>query len=368
MAMNFANTRSKAMVDNVMGKVNDTELDNKKKDIPVDLIDLNVDNEEIFGYEEIEHLAQRMEENGFYGAIEVYAKKDGRYEIASGHRRYLAYKSLGKDKIPCIVSADVDDVAKAKHLIEGNIHNRTMTPFKWAKAIDYYDKKVISETLKPGSYGTNFNKRKELAKVFNISESAVKRYTQILKLIPEFQELTKSPNFPYTNIIELAQYSKEDQLKIYKRLSEVAEDGNIATLSKSIITKMATGVVETIRDDDGRKNKANYSSVLKDERKEEKNVGKEDAVTPIEDQIKDEPAAPSRNYENEDDVSYFDSSTVEEDEDTEDTSIHTDKDTSYERAIYFANQISNFKESISGWTKEEKKKLKSSLEEIVKML
>ena len=37
------------MVDNVMKKVDNTELDNKKMEISLDQIDVNPDNEDIFG-------------------------------------------------------------------------------------------------------------------------------------------------------------------------------------------------------------------------------------------------------------------------------------------------------------------------------
>lgn len=253
MALDFSKTQSKAMVDRVMAKIDDTELDNKKREISLDQIDLNPDNEDIFGYEDVEHLSKRIAENGFYGAIEVYAKKDGRYEISSGHRRYLACKMLGWEKIPCIVSADVNDVDKAKHLIEGNIHNRVMTPYKMAKAIEYYDKNVVSKTKKE-LRGTGFDKQKIIAEVFNISRSAVGRYLAILKLIPEFQELTKDANFPYTNLLGLITLSKEDQYSIYYDLLKYAGDDGIGSLSKGLIEQI-TYKHTNKKEEDGRNNK-----------------------------------------------------------------------------------------------------------------
>lgn len=252
MAMDFSKTHSKAMVDNVMKKVDDTELDNLKRDIPIDLIDINSANEEIFGHEEIEHLAERIKANGFFGAIEVYAKKDGRYEISAGHRRYLACKLNGMKKIPCIISADVNDRDKAIHLIESNIHNRTMTPYRWAKAIKYYEDEVIAP-MKKERYGTNFNARTEIAKVFNMSESMVKRYKQILRLIPELQELTKDANFPYSNIIEIGRLSEKEQREVYYDLLDISEN-EIKSVSKTIVDQILNKYLNK-SSEDGRKDK-----------------------------------------------------------------------------------------------------------------
>ena len=61
-------------------------MNKKYKEIPVELIDENPDNEQIFGYEDVDYLAESIQENGFGGAIEVYELANGRYEISSGHR------------------------------------------------------------------------------------------------------------------------------------------------------------------------------------------------------------------------------------------------------------------------------------------
>ena len=104
-----------------------------KKDIDMDLIDFHPDNEEIFGHDDIDYLAEEMNEEGFSGVIEVYEKVNGRYEISSGHRRYLAAKANNMTSIPSIVYPDTDEVTKSKRVIMKNIHNRRMTPLKWAK-------------------------------------------------------------------------------------------------------------------------------------------------------------------------------------------------------------------------------------------
>ena len=245
MGLDFSKTQSRKIVDEVMGKANETDLNDRKIDIPLDLIDLNVDNEDVFGYQDIEHLASRIKLNGFTGAIEVYAKKNGRYEISSGHRRYLACKSLGMEKIPCIVSYEVGEVEKAKKLIESNIHNRTMTPYRWAKAMDYYAEHVIKPTVVKRS-GNNVNVREMIAEVFGVSSGKVQRYLSILRLIPEFQKLADDENFPTTIFFTSSLYrqTKEDQEQIYKELVSIVGEDGIAGISGEALKAIVNGYLQ----------------------------------------------------------------------------------------------------------------------------
>ena len=203
MARSLDFKKNTKMVTQVMKKSSD-DLNNKKRDIPMDQIDMNPDNEEIFGLDDIDYLAENIDEDGFQGAIEVYALDNGRYEICSGHRRFLAMKQLGKDMIPCIVTENVDDVTKAKRLVKSNILNRKMSPLKWAKTLAYYEKNCLAD-FKGG------RKRDELARVFNMSSASVGRYTSLLKLIPSIQVYADEAESSINNLLPLTTCDKDEQ-------------------------------------------------------------------------------------------------------------------------------------------------------------
>ena len=60
--MDFSKTSSKKMVNTVLKKADETQMDNKKRDIDIDLIDPNPDNEDIFGLDDIDYLAENIKE------------------------------------------------------------------------------------------------------------------------------------------------------------------------------------------------------------------------------------------------------------------------------------------------------------------
>ncbi len=241
MAIDFGKSGSNKMINNVMKRAEETSLDNKKRDIPLDQIDLDPDNERLFGYRDIDYLADQIGESGFHGAIEVYPTENGRYMIIAGHRRYLACQQLGFETIPCIVSEYMGDKATKDHQIMSNFHHRDMTPLEIAKNIDVYDKEIFVE--KKVDY--KGKKRQAIAKKFNMSEATIQRYQGILKLIPEFQELCNDKEFHfsyYTNPIQVGTETKsvamepeEIQRELYHNLLEIAPEGKINELSKRTI-------------------------------------------------------------------------------------------------------------------------------------
>lgn len=397
MALNFKSTASKKMVDNVMKKVDETELDNKKRDIPLDQIDLNPDNEGIFGYADVEHLASRIKENGFYGAIDVYAKKDGRYEISSGHRRYLACKSLGMETIPCIVSAEVNDVEKAKHLIEGNIHNRVMTPYMMAKAIKYYDDNVVSKVKKELKKETGLFKRQYIAEIFNISETSVQRFLTILKLIPEFQALTNTPNMPYTNIIDLANFPEDIQRDIYNQLKELAGDNGIESLSKTIINQVANQYNRVKKEDDKRSDKGAVAEIdrrvtfIEDENYESHPDSEEAVTAGSEEKDKEEIIINDNNLTENEYVPFNDNIAADDDIISTESVLMEEEDMvigepspdlaeqkpvvkrepsegTYLKVKYYVQLIEDVGNTFENWTKDDRREIKKRLERLLEKI
>ena len=233
--LDFDNSKSSKLINRVMEKV-DTDQDNKKRDIDINLIDMNEDNEKIFGLDDIDYLAANIKEDGFSGAIEVYALDNGRYEISSGHRRFLAAKDAGMEKIPAIVTEHVDDKTKAKKLIKSNILNRKLTPFMTAKALEYYKANVLYDY--PG------DKMTELCRVFNLSETSAKRIMKLLKLAPELQKYANEVNVSYTNLIPLTKHPHDIQLKVYEELRKMyPEAENVFVSASAIVIEQKVNLV-----------------------------------------------------------------------------------------------------------------------------
>ncbi|MDY6065220.1 MAG: ParB/RepB/Spo0J family partition protein [Finegoldia sp.] len=113
-----------------------------------------------FDDEKIEELAQSIKEHGLISPI-VVRKKDDKYEIIAGERRFLASKKAGLEKIAAIVK-DMDDREIAEVSLIENIQREDLNSYEEAlaykKLMEEYEltQKDLSEKLsKSRSYIAN---------------------------------------------------------------------------------------------------------------------------------------------------------------------------------------------------------------------
>ncbi len=246
MALDFS--KSSKMINQVMGEAEDTNMDEKKRDIPIDQIDEYPLNEYLFGYENQDFADEVIGEDGFHGVIEVCAMEDGRYEILSGHRRFRACKANGYPTIPCVVNEYLSDDERLKRVIRGNLLNRVLTPLNYARCLSEYEK-----VLKKGPKEEQKGIRDKMAKFFHISPAAVGRYLSLNNLIPEFQELCDKTNYPYTNLMPVSSKPEEFQRKVYDALYKLAPNNDVAELSRNIIEQQVNIIQQREdRDQDNR--------------------------------------------------------------------------------------------------------------------
>ncbi len=226
--MNFKKSKNTEMLKEIQKKSVEQSNGLVAINIPLDEIDENPDNSEIFNMDKIKELADGIIEDGFIGAISVFRKPDGRYEISSGHRRYRAMQMLKRDTIPCLVSEMPSDTERALKLLSSNIRNRDMRPMDWAKAVEYF-MRIRRQQRDSGEIEIKGKLRDEAARYFNFSTGQVSRYESLNKLIPELQEMANDPLYPWTAFVNAAGLAEAQQKELYRNLQsdiELATDRN----------------------------------------------------------------------------------------------------------------------------------------------
>lgn len=232
--------------------------------IRLDKIDENPDNNQVFNMDDIERLANTIKQDGFSGAIEVFLKDDGRYEISAGHRRCRAVKLLGWDTIPAIVSQADDDIKKRKKLVKSNINNRNMRPLDWARAFEYHKNTLYMEDAKASGRvfvpGEHYNSSKALAlwdrmeEDFGYKRRFMQKYLKLLALIPELQEMVDKGSLPAMATAALGDESEEVQQEFLKMAKEqisllsAGEDESISLPASSV-----TNIIKSVSAKQGRK-------------------------------------------------------------------------------------------------------------------
>lgn len=153
----------------------DEELDKDSiSNIDINLIEANINQpRKQFEKEALEELSKSIEEFGIIQPI-VVRKKEEKYEIIAGERRWRAAKNAKLESIPCIIRKTDDREAMKLALIE-NIQRENLNPIEEALAY-----KSLMEEYKLT--------QEELAKTIGKSRSYIANTIRLLNLEDEILE------------------------------------------------------------------------------------------------------------------------------------------------------------------------------------
>lgn len=278
--MDFTKAQGNKLLDSAKKKTQAVMNSAKIVELEVDKIDPNPDNDKIFNMNGLDGLADSIRNDGFTGAIEVFEKEDGRYEILSGHRRYEANKMAGNKTIPAIILPRVDEAAKARRLLSSNIYNREMTPVDKARAVEYYITNVLEVE---GFKGAIIN---ACAEHFHVTTSQIKRYRMIARLIPSLQRMIENGVFPYTALDNARTLKESEQEELYNRICDELKTSENAVLGSKRIEQFISAI--KIREEKLEEIKTREVKPIQLSQLEE-DITTESFITPAASELKEEP-------------------------------------------------------------------------------
>lgn len=151
--------------------------------------------------EEILELASNISEHGLINPISVRLLDD-KYVIICGERRYLAFKLLSKDFIPCIIR-DFTEIQAEEMSFSENLNRKDLSPIEEALGFNAF--------IEEHNYTITDLKAK-----FGKSENYIRQRIRLLNLIPDFQKLVGDNQIIHSVALELTKYSPEIQQSIYE--------------------------------------------------------------------------------------------------------------------------------------------------------
>lgn len=176
------------------------------RNIPLtEIVPSDLNPRKTFNQEELEELAQSIKENGLIQPItvrKVGSKKDSKYEIVCGERRFRACQLIGVDTIQAVVKELNDKQAFACMIIE-NLQRKDIDPMEEAAALDrlYHEGSMTVA---------------EMAKMLGKSTSFVSGRIQLLNTIPPFVQLMRDGILVLTHLLDICKLPKEQQEILYE--------------------------------------------------------------------------------------------------------------------------------------------------------
>ena len=163
----------------------------------------------------LNELISSIEQNGLLQPIVITQKSsNGYYTIIAGHRRYEAYKIMGKPKIQASELKNIGDKDLAILSLTENLMRENLHPIENAIAIkNILDNKIVESQNK-------------LAEYVGLSKGYVSKLMNILKLPSSTIQKIKSDDYKDINILVLLNKleNEETMLKVYLHIKDLSRN------------------------------------------------------------------------------------------------------------------------------------------------
>jgi ParB family chromosome partitioning protein len=146
------------------------------REIPVSEIETNSEQpRSILG--DLSGLKRSIEEKGIIEPI-IVRKLDGKYQIISGERRFVAARELGLERVPCVVR-EADDLETLEVALIENLQRKDLTPFEEADGLQQLKEK----------YGYTHD---DIADKLGKSRSSITETLSLARIPPDIRRLCTS--------------------------------------------------------------------------------------------------------------------------------------------------------------------------------
>ena len=150
---------------------------------------------------QMKDLQDSIKKYGIITPVIVRPRKEGYYEIISGHRRIFAAEKLGYKKVPTIIRYMTDDQAVIA-MVDSNLQRERIQPSEKAFAykMKYDVLKRKSGRRKAGQVDHNSGKKglEIISEETGDSPKQVQRYIKMADLIPELLEKVDDGSMGFT--------------------------------------------------------------------------------------------------------------------------------------------------------------------------
>jgi ParB family chromosome partitioning protein len=200
----------------------------------------------------LNELISSIEQNGLMQPIVVTELQDnGLHTIVAGHRRFEAFKIMGKEKIPATIMKELQEKDLAILSLTENLMRENLHPIENAIAI----KNILDNNI--------VESQNKLAEYVGFSKGYVSKLMAILKLPSTIIQKIKSENYKDINVLILINKLKDEKemLEAYDAVKELARQDAEKYIKSNYFSKKVP--ISSFIDIKNSKNKISFSIDLK---------------------------------------------------------------------------------------------------------
>ena len=161
--------------------------------------------------------AQSIREYGVLVPAIARPRKDGGYELISGHRRKRGCELAGLETMPVIVR-DMDDDAATIVMVDSNIQRESLLPseraFAYQMKLEAIKRQGARSDLTSAQVGQKLNARQMVAKDAGESAGQIQRFIRLTKLIPQLLDMVDEKKIAFNPAVELSYLKPQEQTEL----------------------------------------------------------------------------------------------------------------------------------------------------------
>ena len=172
--------------------------------------------------EAMEKTVESVREFGVMVPAIARPRKEGGYELISGHRRHHASELAGLDTMPVIVR-QMDDDAATILMVDSNLQREQILPseraFAYKMKLEAIKHQGIKGEMTSPQVGEKSNwSVSQVANEANDSRSQVQRYIRLTELIPELLDMVDERKLAFNPAVELSFLKPEEQTEFLEAM------------------------------------------------------------------------------------------------------------------------------------------------------
>ena len=186
--------------------------------------------------EDMNKLVESIKEQGVLDPAIVRHRKEGGFEIISGHRRHHAAMLAGLKDMPVIIR-DISDDEATLAMVDANLHREKLLPSEKAKAykmkmeaLTKQGKRTDLDSVTSTQLGWKSETASKLGEESGDSKNQVRRFIRLTELIPELLSMVDDKSIKFNAGVEISYLSEEEQRSL---LSVMEQEGIRPSLTQA---------------------------------------------------------------------------------------------------------------------------------------
>ena len=165
--------------------------------------------------ESMQETAESIKEYGVLVPAVARPRKDGGYELISGHRRKHACELVGLETMPVIVR-NIDLDTATIYMVDSNLQRESILPSERAAAYKMKLAAVKRQAGRPSrknspQLAANYRSDDVIGSDAGVSGDTVRRYIRLTELEPEFQQMVDEKKIAISPAVEISYLNPQEQ-------------------------------------------------------------------------------------------------------------------------------------------------------------